>query len=101
MSERDAATPAGRILVADDEDSIRFVLERTLAQAGYHVAAVGSGTEALSALRAEPFDVALIDIKMPELSCLDVLSRAREERVGTLLIVMTAQNTMANAIEVT
>src|SRR5205807_5066979 len=64
-------------------------------------ATVDSGGAALAALRAEPFDVALIDIKMPDLSGLDVLSRAREERLDTLFIIMTAQNTMANAIEAT
>jgi two-component system nitrogen regulation response regulator GlnG len=91
----------GTILIADDEESIRWVLERALAQAGHKVATVDSGGAALAALRAESFDVALIDIKMPDLSGLDVLSRAREEQVDTLFIIMTAQNTMANAIEAT
>src|SRR5881409_2645542 len=94
------ATP-GNILIADDEESIRWVLERACAKDGHTVHAVASGREALAALRAESFDVALIDIKMPDLSGLDVLTRAREDRVDTLFIVMTAQNTMANAIEAT
>jgi two-component system nitrogen regulation response regulator GlnG len=93
--------PVGTILVADDEDSIRWVLERACAQNGHTVVAVGSGSDALAALRAQSFDVALVDIKMPDLSGLDVLTRAREEGVDTLFIVMTAQNTMANAIEAT
>ncbi|HLK11139.1 MAG TPA: sigma-54 dependent transcriptional regulator [Candidatus Binatia bacterium] len=98
------STPTDRpanILVADDEESIRWVLERACAQRGHSVAAVASGAEALAALRARSFDVALIDIRMPDLSGLDVLVRAREERIDTLFIVMTAQNTMANAIEAT
>jgi two-component system nitrogen regulation response regulator GlnG len=93
--------PTGTILVADDEESIRWVLERACAQHGHTVVAVASGTEALNALRARHFDVALVDIKMPDLSGLDVLSRARGENVDTLFIIMTAQNTMANAIEAT
>jgi two-component system, NtrC family, nitrogen regulation response regulator GlnG len=92
---------AGSILVADDEESIRWVLERACTQRGHAVTVVGTGTEALAALRARPFDVALVDIKMPDLSGLDVLSRAREDRIDTLFIIMTAQNTMANAIEAT
>jgi two-component system nitrogen regulation response regulator GlnG len=91
----------GAILVADDEESIRWVLERACAQHGHEVVAVASGNDALARLRDRPFDVALVDIKMPDLSGLDVLSRAREEQIDTLFIIMTAQNTMANAIEAT
>src|SRR5262249_48161576 len=80
---------------------IRWVLERALRQGGHTVVTVGSGTDALTALRARSFDVALIDIKMPDLSGLDVLSRARDEHLDTLFVIMTAQNTMANAIEAT
>jgi two-component system nitrogen regulation response regulator GlnG len=93
--------PVGTILIADDEDSIRWVLERACAQNGHTVVAVGNGSDALAALRERSFDVALVDIKMPDLSGLDVLARSREEGVDTLFIVMTAQNTMANAIEAT
>ena len=101
MTGDDGAAATGTILVADDEESIRWVLERTLSQAGYRVVTVGSGTEALTALRAESFDVALIDIKMPDLSGLDVLKQAREAHIDTLFVIITAQNTMANAIEAT
>ena len=91
----------GSILVADDEESIRWVLERACSQQGHRVVAVASGKDALQALRAGSFDVALIDIKMPDLSGLEVLSHARAAEVDTLFIIMTAQNTMANAIEAT
>jgi two-component system nitrogen regulation response regulator GlnG len=102
MSTSEPQEPTtGNILVADDEESIRWVLERACTQQGHSVTVVGSGTEALAALRARQFDVALVDIKMPDLSGLDVLSRTREDRIDTLFIIMTAQNTMANAIEAT
>ncbi len=102
MSTGDArAAGAGSILIADDEESIRWVLERACTQQGHSVVAVGNGAAALAELRARPFDVALIDIKMPDLSGLDVLQQAREARIDTLFIIMTAQNTMANAIEAT
>jgi len=92
---------AGAILVADDEESIRWVLERACVQHGHTVVAVASGSAALAELRARHFDVALVDIKMPDLSGLDVLKQAREAHIDTLFIIMTAQNTMANAIEAT
>jgi two-component system nitrogen regulation response regulator GlnG len=100
MSTPEPSLP-GTILVADDEESIRWVLERACAQRGHTVVTVPSGAEALQALRGRPFDLALVDIRMPDVSGLDVLSRAREEGIDTLFIVMTAQNTMANAIEAT
>src|SRR5881398_4141944 len=94
------ATP-GNILIADDEESIRWVLERACAKDGHTVHAVASGREALAALRERAYDVALVDIRMPDLSGLEVLSHAREDHIDTLFIIMTAQNTMANAIEAT
>jgi two-component system nitrogen regulation response regulator GlnG len=94
-------TQIGTILVADDEESIRWVLERACSQHGHSVTAVATGSEALRLLKERSFDVALLDIKMPDVTGLDVLSQARDAGVETLFIVMTAQNTMANAIEAT
>ncbi len=96
-----SSSSGGTLLVADDEESIRWVLERALAQRGHRVIGVGNGAAALEALRSEDVDVALLDIRMPDGSGLDLLTRARDEGIDTLLIVMTAQNTMANAIEAT
>jgi two-component system nitrogen regulation response regulator GlnG len=93
--------PSGSILVADDEESIRWVLERACVQNGHRVEVRASGAEALAALRGGDFDVALMDIRMPDLSGLDVLTQARAAGIDTLFIMMTAQNTMANAIEAT
>ena len=101
LSEIERVASPGTVLIADDEDSIRWVLERALGQRGHRVVSVASGTEALTALRAEPFDVAFVDIKMPDVSGLDIVTRAREAEIDTLFVVMTAQNTMANAIEAT
>src|SRR5207247_4728872 len=85
VSAGDASTPGtGSILVADDEESIRWVLERACAQHGHSVVAVASGTAALDQLRRRPFDVALVDIRMPDLSGLDVLKQAREAHIDTL-----------------
>src|SRR5258706_14922705 len=91
----------GTLLVADDEESIRWVLERSLAQRGHRVISVANGTAALQTLRTDDVDVALVDIRMPDLSGLDLLSRARDEGIDTLLIVMPAQNTIANSIGAT
>jgi len=93
--------PSGTVLIADDEESIRWVLERALTQLGHRVLVTPNGAAALEVLRSNDVDVALVDIRMPDLSGLDLLSRVREEGIDTLLIIMTAQNTMGNAIEAT
>ena len=62
-----------KILVVDDEPSILKLLKEVLTQWGYHVACVGTGAEALEAIRTERFDAAITDIRMPEMSGLDLL----------------------------
>lgn len=89
----------GRILVADDEESIRWVLQTTLAGEGHAVEQVETGDAALDALMRDHFDLALVDIKMPGLDGLALLSKVREAGLTTPIVIITAQNTMINAIE--
>ena len=88
-------------LVADDEESIRWVLRRVCEEEGLTVETVGTGAEALRILRERRPDVALVDIRLPDMSGLDALLQARTEQIDTPIIIITAQNTMANAIEAT
>jgi two-component system nitrogen regulation response regulator GlnG len=94
-----AAGVAARILVADDEPSIRWLLDRLLRQAGHSVTIVEDGAAALAATTAEPFDVAFMDIRMPGLDGLDALSRLRAESPDTAVIVMTAHGSVRAAVE--
>jgi two-component system nitrogen regulation response regulator GlnG len=89
----------GTVLVADDEESIRWVLATALEEAGHTVVQAADGTETLRRLRDGRIDVAFIDLRMPDLDGLSVLARARDAGVRVPIIIMTAQNTMANAIE--
>ncbi len=88
-----------RILVAEDEESIRFVLKRALEGRGYHVRPFAEGLTALAALRDGGFDLAIVDIRLPDMSGLDLLSHARDEGLDVPFLVMTAESTMQNAIE--
>jgi len=88
-----------RILIADDEQSLRLVLGRALEQQGHQVELAADGDMALSALQHKRFDLAFLDIKMPGASGLDILSRVRDLPKPPPVIIMTAQSTMANAVE--
>lgn len=87
------------ILIADDERSIRWVLKEALAADGHRVQEAKTGAEALAQLGNGNVDLAMLDIRMPEMNGLDVVTKAREQGCATTLIVMTAQTTMANAVE--
>jgi two-component system nitrogen regulation response regulator GlnG len=89
----------GKILIAEDEASLRWVLKKALEEEGYWVQAVASGKAAREQLTETSFDVCLLDIKLPDIDGLTLLKQARAEGIDASLIVMTAQNTMHNAIE--
>jgi two-component system nitrogen regulation response regulator GlnG len=88
-----------RILIADDEDSLRWVLEKGLRQAGYEVTSVKDGPGAIQASEAEPFDLVFLDVRMPGVDGLAVLARLRELRPEATVVVMTAHGTMDTAIQ--
>jgi two-component system nitrogen regulation response regulator GlnG len=90
---------AARILIADDEDSLRWVLEKGLRQAGYDVAAAKDGEGALRAFEAEPYDLVFLDVRMPGMDGLTALAKLREIRADAYVIVMTAHGTMETAIQ--
>jgi len=91
--------PEGRILIADDEDSLRWVLEKGFRSAGYQVSAVKDGTTAFAQIEAQPFDLVLLDIRMPGMDGLTLLKQVRELRPEAQVVVMTAHGTMETAIQ--
>lgn len=89
----------GKILVVEDEDSLRWVLKKALEKEGYWVQTADKGHPAQLSLHENRFDVSLMDIKLPDISGLTLLKEAKKAGIDTSIIVMTAQNTMGNAIE--
>jgi CheY-like chemotaxis protein len=81
----------GKILVVDDERSVREVLSEFLTELGYEVVDAGSGTEALSRLGRDRPDAVLLDIRMPELDGVQTLRRIRELNT-TLPVLMITGN---------
>ena len=88
-----------RILVADDEESIRWVLSRALTKKNYAVDLATNGDEALLLARRNNYDMAILDIKMPGQSGLDLLSTLKDEKPETLVVIMTAESSMKNTVE--
>ncbi len=89
----------GRILLVEDEESLSRVLRKALEKEGYWVAAATTGREAKRLMDESTFDAALVDIHLPDMEGLALLDAAREAGLPTPFILMTAQNTMRNAID--
>jgi nitrogen regulation protein NR(I) len=89
----------GRILIAEDEDGLRWVLEKGFRGAGYDVTAVRDGLAALRESEAAPFGLVLLDIRMPGADGLAVLSELRRRQPDTQVVIMTAHGSMETAIQ--
>ena len=92
-------TTKARILIADDESSIRFVLREALESQGYTVTESADGTHALEALEAENFDLAFLDIRMPGMTGIEILERLQTSPLDTSIVIITAQSTFESAVE--
>ena len=88
-----------RVLVADDEPTIRLVIREALEEDGYNVHDVGDGDEALEALMTGDFRVAFLDIRMPGRTGLELLEHIRTSGTDVAPVIITAQNTFENAVE--
>jgi excisionase family DNA binding protein len=88
-----------RVLVADDEESIREMLARTLALAEYEVETVPDGRAALDRLRLERFDLLITDLRMPGIDGLAMIREARRLQPHLPVVIITGYSTEASAIE--
>ena len=98
---RATAPAAGhpRVLVVDDEASIRDLLSKTLALAEYDVDLAPDGRTALERLRIIPYDLLITDLKMPGVDGLAVIREARRLKADIPVIIITGFSTEASAIE--
>jgi two-component system response regulator AtoC len=88
-----------RILVVDDEESMRDVLNRMLSAEGYLVSLAENGKSALSQLERNRFDYILCDIRMPEMGGLELLREITSRKIPGTAIVMSAFGTVETAVE--
>jgi putative two-component system response regulator len=94
-----AATAQTRILVVDDEDTIRLVLSKYLRTRGFDVATAESGDAALETLSGARFDMMLCDVRMPGLSGVEIVPRALEIDPNLGIVMLSAVNDAPTATE--
>ncbi len=88
-----------RVLVVDDDQSLREFLTITLGRDGFEVVAAASGPEALKAMAEAPADLALVDLKMPGMDGLETLRRLKELSETVAVVIVTAFATTETAIQ--
>lgn len=87
-----------RVLVVDDKESFRDMLEETLAGEKFDVVAVGDGESARREVSSSRFDIALVDLKLPRTDGIQVLKSLKEEDATLPIIVMTAYGSVETAV---
>lgn len=88
-----------RILIVDDEKGMRDFLSIMLKKDGYEVVSAENGTEALSVVQREIFDLVISDVKMPDMNGIDLLRAIKELSPETVVIMITAYGTTESAVE--
>jgi excisionase family DNA binding protein len=88
-----------RVLVVDDEASIRDLLAKTLALAEYDVDVAPDGRSALERMRMYPYDLLIADLKMPGMDGLTVIREAKRYKADLPVIIITGFSTESSAIE--
>ena len=88
-----------RVLVVDDEASIRDLLSKTLALAEYDVDVAPDGRSALERMRMYPYDLLIADLKMPGMDGLTVIREAKRYKADLPVIIITGFSTESSAIE--
>ncbi len=94
-----AANARPRVLVVDDEASIRDLLSKTLALAEYEVDVSPDGRSALERMRMYPYDLLIADLKMPGMDGLTVIREAKRYKADLPVIIITGFSTESSAIE--
>lgn len=89
----------GRVLIVDDDASLRRVTQLQLTEIGYQVATAADGRQALEMLQVAPHDLIIVDLQLQGLSGLDLLKEVRREFPETIVMMITAFGTVETAVE--
>lgn len=88
-----------KVLIIDDEKNIRMTIKNCLDESSYQVDVAVNGEEGYNILKNEAYDLALLDIKMPGISGLELLKKMRDNQIKTDVVMMTAYGTIERAVE--
>src|SRR5512143_1689263 len=88
-----------RVLIAEDEQNLRWVLGAIVGREGHEVLQAGDGAEALELLQKQPVHLLITDLRMPRLDGMELLRRTRQEWPDVPVVVITAHGTVENAVE--
>ncbi|MCX7797043.1 MAG: sigma-54 dependent transcriptional regulator [Melioribacter sp.] len=88
-----------RILIADDDETLCYLLKEELVNEGYYVDVVYDGKDAIESFKKKPYDVLLLDLEMKEVHGEKVLSYVKENYPSTQIIVLTAKSDIRTAID--
>lgn len=88
-----------RILIVDDEDNIRIVLERMLASEGYQIDTASNGAEAIERTLKVNYDLLLLDLFMEPVDGMQVFTSLRKHNTDTTVMILTARSSTSSAIE--
>lgn len=88
-----------RVLVADDDNAQRFMLEELMKREGYDVVSARDGVEAVAKVREEDFDLAILDIKMPRMDGIQALREIHSIRPHLIVVMVTAYGTTETALQ--
>ena len=92
-------TPKARILIVDDDESIRKVLTEILSEKGYHVEAVENGRKAILRTKHRFYNLALIDIRLPDIQGVELITKMHDTSPKMVKIIITGYPTLQNAID--
>lgn len=99
MIKRAITMSIEKILVIDDEELIRTFITETLTRDGYDVVTAKNGKEGIHLFKESSYDLVFTDMKMPDLTGIDVLAKIKEISPNTMVVVITAYGSIENAVE--
>ena len=88
-----------RVLVVDDQDSIRHFVSKAMEDEGHDVSSASSGEEALEQFASEPPEAVILDLKLPGISGMEVLDKIKKTNKQTIVIMITAYGEISSAVK--